>query len=73
MKELFEVVCGLLAQPGGKLCFEVIEEDVEVLGEQAIYHLGVDVLAYEFHVTADVPEFLTDLEVLTPAFVTINI
>lgn len=44
-----------------------------MLREEAVDHLGVDVFTDELHVAADVPELLTDLEVLAPAFVTIDV
>lgn len=46
---------------------------MEMLREEAVDHLGVDVLTNQFHVAADVPKFLPDLEVLPPAFVVIDI
>ena len=73
MEKTFEVIGGLLVESGGEICFEVVEEGMEVLREQAVDHLCVDVFANEFHVAADVPEFLADLEVLEPAFVTIDV
>lgn len=46
---------------------------MEMLREEAVDHLGVDVFTDELHVAADVPELLTDLEVLAPAFVTVDV
>lgn len=48
-------------------------EDMEVLGEFAVDHLRVDILAYQLHIATDVPELLPDLEVLAPTFVIIDV
>lgn len=62
-----------MSEPRGEICLEVGEEDMEMLRKEAVDHLGVDVLTNQFHIAADVPKFLPDLEVLPSAFVVIDV
>ena len=62
-----------MSEPRGEICLEVGEEDMEILRKEAVDHLGVDVLTNEFHIAADVPKLLPDLEVLPSAFVVIDV
>ena len=71
--QLFDMLEMILGQSAGKRLGEEFSKLIVVPWKCAIVHLAVYILSYQLHIPADIPKFLTDVEVLFPSFLSIQI